>query len=123
MPFELIAKSASIDNADPFQVSEKQAVNSDISAQDHYLDFLHKLSDRLAGTDPLHEVLYQIVDFMNVVIGADSCFIYVLEDSELVLRASKNPHPEFVDNLRIPVGEGITGWARKDRLLRSQHLP
>ncbi len=87
---------------------------SDPDRGDH-LDFLHRISGRLAVADPLHEVLDQIVDFLNVVVGADSCFIYVLEGKALVLRASKNPHPESVDNLRIPVGEGITGWVAQHR--------
>jgi len=29
---------------------------------------------------------------------------------ELVLRASKNPHSEVVDRLKLRVGQGITGW-------------
>jgi uroporphyrinogen-III synthase len=33
----------------------------------------------------------------------------VLEGDELVLRASKNPHPEVVDRLKLRVGQGITG--------------
>ena len=37
--------------------------------------------------------------------------VYVLEDDELVLRASKNPHPDVVDRLKLRVGQGITGWA------------
>jgi uroporphyrinogen-III synthase len=36
--------------------------------------------------------------------------VYVLEGEELVLRASKNPHPEVVDRLKLRVGQGITGW-------------
>lgn len=82
---------------------------------DSPLEFLHQISVRLGVADPLHEVLDQIVDFLNDVVGADSCFIYVLEGTQLVLRASKNPHPESVDNLRIPVGEGITGWVAERR--------
>ena len=27
-----------------------------------------------------------------------------------VLRASKNPHPEAVDGLKLKMGQGITGW-------------
>ena len=60
-------------------------------------------------------MLDQIVEFLNAVIGADSCFVYLLEEHDLVLRASKNPHPESVDNLRIPVGQGITGWVAEKR--------
>ncbi len=82
---------------------------------DSHLEFLHNISVRLGVADPLQEVLGQIVDFLNDVAGADSCFIYVLEGSQLVLRASKNPHPEAVDNLSIPMGEGITGWVAEKR--------
>jgi signal transduction protein with GAF and PtsI domain len=32
-----------------------------------------------------------------------------------VLRASKNPHPEVVDRLKLHVGEGITGWVAEHR--------
>ena len=60
---------------------------------DAHLEFLHRISGRLAVADPLNEVLGQIVEFLNDVVGADSCFIYVLEADQLVLRASKNPHP------------------------------
>ena len=94
---------------------EQSAINRDAPERDGHLDFLHRISGRLATADPLHEVLDQIVDFLNDVVGGDSCFIYVLEGKELVLRASKNPHPESVDQLRIPVGEGITGWVAQKR--------
>jgi signal transduction protein with GAF and PtsI domain len=40
----------------------------------------------------------------------DSCFIFVLEDDELVLRASKNPHPAEIGRVSLRLGEGITGW-------------
>ncbi len=33
-----------------------------------------------------------------------------MEDDDLVLRASKNPHPEVIDRLKMRVGQGITGW-------------
>jgi uroporphyrinogen-III synthase len=39
----------------------------------------------------------------------------VLEDEELVLRASKTPHPEVVDRLKLRVGQGITGWVAEHR--------
>lgn len=59
---------------------------------------------------PFEQVLAQLVDFVISVVECDSCFVYVLEGDELVLRASKNPHPEIVDRLKLKVGQGITGW-------------
>ena len=74
------------------------------------IDFLHEISSRMAAADPLHEVLARVVEFASEVVKCDSCFIYVLEQDELVLRASMNPHDEVVDRLKIRVGQGITGW-------------
>jgi signal transduction protein with GAF and PtsI domain len=74
------------------------------------VDFLHELSSRMAAADPLHEVLERVVEFAAALVKCDSCLIYVLEDEELVLRASKNPHAEVLDRLKLQIGQGITGW-------------
>ncbi len=74
------------------------------------VDFLHEIGSSMAASDPLHLVLNRIVDFASSVISCDSCFVYVLEDNQLVLRASKNPHSDVVDHLGILLGQGITGW-------------
>lgn len=74
------------------------------------VEFLHEIGSRMAASDPLHNVLDRIVDFACSVINCDSCFVYVLEDNQLVLRASKNPHSDVVDHLGIWLGQGITGW-------------
>ncbi|HEV7219809.1 MAG TPA: GAF and ANTAR domain-containing protein [Terriglobales bacterium] len=69
----------------------------------------------MAAADPLHEVLTRVLEFAAVLVKCDSCFIYVLENEDLVLRASKNPHVEVVDNLKLQVGQGITGWVAEHR--------
>jgi signal transduction protein with GAF and PtsI domain len=79
------------------------------------VDFLHEISSRMAAADPLHEVLARVLDFAAALVKCDSCFIYVLENEELVLRASKNPHVEVVDRLKLRVGQGITGWVAEHR--------
>jgi uroporphyrinogen-III synthase len=77
------------------------------------LDFLHEIGSRMAAASPLQEVLWQIVDFATAVVSSDSCFVYVLDGDELVLKASKNPHPKEVNRLKLRLGEGITGWVAK----------
>ncbi|HXJ87919.1 MAG TPA: ANTAR domain-containing protein [Candidatus Binatia bacterium] len=57
----------------------------------------------------------QLVDFVTSMVECDSCFVYVLEGDELVLRASKNPHVEVVDRLKLKVGQGITGWVAQHK--------
>src|ERR1700720_487679 len=77
------------------------------------VDFLHKMASRMAAADPLQEVLSQIVDFAATVVNCDSCFLYALEEGELILRASKNAHADVVDRLKLRLGQGITGWGAK----------
>ncbi len=79
------------------------------------IDFLHEIGSRIADADPLHEVLDRVVEFVSTLVKCDSCFVYVADGDELVLRASKNPHPEVVDRLKLRVGEGITGWVAEHR--------
>ena len=74
------------------------------------IDLLHEIGRSIAAADPLHAVLTRVVEFVSSVVRCDSCFVYVLEGEELVLRASKTPHPDVVDRLKLRVGEGITGW-------------
>ena len=79
------------------------------------VDFLHQIGSRIASADPMHAVLSQVVDVVVAVVQCDSCFIYVLEDEALVLRGSKNPHPDVVGRLTLSLGEGITGWVAEHR--------
>ncbi|HEV2646449.1 MAG TPA: uroporphyrinogen-III synthase [Acidobacteriaceae bacterium] len=79
------------------------------------IDFLHEISSRIATADSFHVVLGSIVDFVTTVVPCDSCFIYVLEQDKLVLRASKNPHADIVDQLGMQIGQGITGWVAEHR--------
>lgn len=79
------------------------------------IDVLHEIGSRIAAADPLHAVLSRVVDFVSSIVQCDSCFIYVLHDDALVLRASKTPHPDVVDRLKLRVGQGITGWVAEHR--------
>jgi signal transduction protein with GAF and PtsI domain len=76
--------------------------------------FLHEIA-RDVSLAPLHEVLKKVLAFVTTLVKSDSCFVYVREGDELVLRSSKNPHPEMVDRLKLKVGEGITGWVAQHR--------
>jgi signal transduction protein with GAF and PtsI domain len=80
-----------------------------------HVDLLHEIGAQLASADRLHEVLTRVVEFSSALVKCDSCLIYVLEGEDLVLRASKNPHPEAVDRLKLRVGQGITGWVAEHR--------
>jgi transcriptional regulator with GAF, ATPase, and Fis domain len=76
---------------------------------------LHSVVSRMTANASFTEVLQELVEFATSIIRCDSCFIYILEADELVLRASRNSHPEAVDRLKLKLGQGITGWVAKHR--------
>jgi signal transduction protein with GAF and PtsI domain len=94
-------------------VSEESAMLGQSAGSE--IGFLHEIGSRFAAADPLQTVLTRVVNFVSTVVQCDSCFIYVLEDDELVLRASKQPHKDVVDRLKLRVGQGITGWVAEHR--------
>jgi len=101
-------------SSDQTQTSPAQPLPSAEGDESH-IDLLHDIGSRIAAADPLHGVLSRVVDFVASVLPCDSCFVYVLEDEALVLRASKTPHPDVVDRLKLRVGQGITGWVAEHR--------
>jgi signal transduction protein with GAF and PtsI domain len=74
------------------------------------VDLLHDIASRIMAADSLHDVLGRVLDFVSWIAKFDSCFVYVLEENELVLRASRNSHSEVLGRLKLPLGHGITGW-------------
>jgi uroporphyrinogen-III synthase len=85
-----------------------------IAVDDSHLNVL-EIGVRLGTADGLHEVLTRMVEFASALVHCDSCFIYVLEENQLVLRSSKTPHPEAIDRMKLLVGQGITGWVAEHR--------
>jgi signal transduction protein with GAF and PtsI domain len=81
------------------------------------VDVLHRISESISGTLDLETVLRHIVDVVVEVTKADACLLYLLSEShgELILRASKNPHPKLIGRITIGMGEGITGWVARER--------
>ncbi len=88
---------------------------SSVPIDDSHVDVLHQTVSRIATADGFHQALDRVLDFAVEVVKCDSCFIYVLEGEDLVLRSSKNPHTELLDRLKLRVGQGITGWVAEHR--------
>jgi signal transduction protein with GAF and PtsI domain len=86
----------------------------DLAGQE--LRVLHQISQSISSTLDLDQVLRQIVDLVIDVTHGDACLIYLLDETaaNLVLRASKNPHPRLIGKIAMRVGEGITGWVARE---------
>lgn len=80
------------------------------------LEFLYQVVQSVNGLE-LDSLLQEIVKLSIKLTRADACLVYVLDQKkqELVLRASKNPHPDLLTKIKMKVGEGITGWVAKEK--------
>ena len=77
------------------------------------VDVLHRISASISNQLDLEAILKHIVEVVVEVTKADACLLYLLSDSqdELILRASKNPHPKLIGRITIGLGEGKIGRA------------
>lgn len=94
-----------------------QALERALREKMREVDVLHRISDSISGTLDLEAVLRHIVEMVVEITRADACLLYLLSESreELILRASKNPHPKLIGRITIGLGEGITGWVARER--------
>ncbi len=79
---------------------------------EHNAAVLHRVSGIVSSELSLDEMLGEIVGLTSQVSGCDACLVYLVETDtgEFVLRASQVPHAADLGNLRMKVGEGVTGW-------------
>jgi signal transduction protein with GAF and PtsI domain len=79
------------------------------------LEIFSSLSSLFASTLELQETLDETVRLISGLTKADACFLYLSDHSskDLILSASKTPHPHEIGHIRLKVGEGITGWVAK----------
>jgi signal transduction protein with GAF and PtsI domain len=76
---------------------------------------LQNISRLMVRKLSLREVLQAIVELIVENTQCDSCLIYLIDNEELVLCASNNPHPSEIGRIRLKLGEGLTGWVAKER--------
>lgn len=81
------------------------------------LEILLAIVDSIAYNLNLDAVLQQIVEVVYKETLADSIFLYIFDEpsAQVVLRASKNPHPALLGKVSLNLGEGITGWVAEHK--------
>ncbi len=89
------------------------------------VSLLHRVSSIVASERSLDEMLGEIVGLAVQVTQCDACLVYLFEKetNEIVLCASQVPHAAELGNLRMKIGEGITGWVaeHKSAVVLSEH--
>lgn len=79
------------------------------------LALLFEIIETISYNLDIKEVLDRIVKIVSSVTEADSCFLYLIDGNKLVLRASLNPKPLEIGNIKLTLDEGITGWVAQNK--------
>jgi signal transduction protein with GAF and PtsI domain len=89
-----------------------------VKERNREVQLLHRISTSISSSLELETVLKHIVEVVVEVTKADACLLYLISEKkdELILRASKNPHPRLIGRIAIGLGEGITGWVARERV-------
>ena len=95
-----------------------QELKQVVKERNREIQLLHRMSASIGSSLELGTVLKHIVEVVVEVTKADACLLYLISEKkdELILRASKNPHPRLIGRIAIGLGEGITGWVARERL-------
>ncbi|MFA5059378.1 MAG: GAF domain-containing protein [Candidatus Omnitrophota bacterium] len=98
--------------------AEKKTKKPSISQADE-LKLLRRITEITSSELDVHKVLDEVVRLVTEAIGADSVFIYLIDEKikSLVLMASKTPHQKELGKINLKIGEGIAGWVAKENKL------
>jgi two-component system, response regulator PdtaR len=84
---------------------------------DSEVSLLHRISAIISSRLSLDEMLGEVIGLTIQATACDACLVYLLDraTNEVVLRASQVPHAAALGNLRMKMGEGVTGWVAEHR--------
>ena len=100
-------------------MSRTRELEAQLASTEQQLRLLQKISRYMVRETGLAKSLASVVSLVVEFMNSDSCLLYLLQDKELVLCASNNPQPSTIGNVRLKLGEGLTGWVARERRLLS----
>ena len=100
----------------PFSQKKSQFLIKQLRQKETELAVLYKITEAVSTLE-LDKILHEIVNLASKLTKADSCLVYLLDHrtDTLVLRASKNPHKKMLGQIKMKLGEGITGWVAREK--------
>jgi uroporphyrinogen-III synthase len=81
------------------------------------LAIVHRVSRIVSSGLKIDEMLRELVAITVEVTLCDACLVYLPDHAtgEVVLRASQLPHSHEIGQVRLKIGEGITGWVAEHK--------
>jgi GAF domain-containing protein len=87
--------------------------------------FLYEIISTVGSSLNLEEVLDGVVRLLSDASAVHACFVYLLDDQRLVLRAASDPYSALAGQIVLERGEGLAWWAldhREAALIRDNAL-
>ena|SRR5208282_4848809 len=81
------------------------------------LAILHRTSRVVSSGLSIDEMLRELIAITVETTACDACLVYLPDHSthEVVLRASQLPHDTEIGQVRLRMGEGVTGWVAEHK--------
>lgn len=98
-------------------VSKTRDLEQRLERTEQQLRLFQRVSRLMTREMSVEDVLHNIVDLIVEFMDCDSCLVYLVEDGELVLRASNAATRENIGKVRLRLDEGLTGWVARERRL------
>lgn len=100
-----------------YKRSRKVKLREKLEQKEQELRILHEVAKDISSNLELKELLSRIVTMIMNLVTADSCLIYLYDrqNDELILTASSKPKEKSIGRVRLKIGEGVTGWAAKEK--------
>lgn len=96
-------------------MAKAKDLESRLERMEQHLTVYQRISRLMVREMSLTETLQSVVTMVSDFMRCDSCLVYLIDNDQLVLCASSNPHPAQIGKVRLKMDEGLTGWVARER--------
>jgi signal transduction protein with GAF and PtsI domain len=96
-------------------VTRVKDLETRLERMEQQLGVYQRISRLMVRDLTLAATLQSVVRLVTEFTSCDSCLLYLIQEDELVLCGSSNPHPLEIGKVRLRLNEGLTGWVARER--------
>ncbi len=78
-------------------------------------EFLHQIIEVISSGPDLQTILHGFVPLVTAATDCHGCFVYFVEDGQLVLKTSSAGYGHLEGRVRLSLEEGLAGWVARTR--------
>ena len=101
----------------PYTRSRRKGEQLPVMESKSQVELLHEISTIVSSNLSLEKMLQELIGLAVEVTTCDACLVYLVDKTrrEIVLRASQLPHTKEIGQIKLKMGEGITGWVAQNK--------